>query len=461
MATTPMPALSPFAPPSSAPVVIRAGGPSPVAHAVRISAAALIVVCLSTAPFYSLHRWVVDEPLSEEAWPYVYTMWGAALLGATFFVLDVLVPMMSKPLARSENLLVAMAPAVALALWALLSAFWTTSPTRTPHQAILMSLVIFTAMWFGYALTFRQQVWSLFIGIHLLTLPSMITGLMLESARAPDDSWVGLFNSPDMLGAIATLGIVVALGAWLLADDPLVRIVIGVCAGIDVVVALTPSSTTGWVALCGAAAAFALLLLGRGLITIDMPVNVVRAVGAAVVGLVVIAIPWVIGYGSDLIDVDDDSNGRREIWEFVVDSVEDRWLAGFGWSSFWDDAANRAELLERTGRTLDSAHSSFVDTLLYLGAVGLMLLLVVVLFGFGRTWWEALGGKSWAMAWWAAVGMFAFITNVMESMMALNSIFWVLLIAPGFAATRYAEVFPALRPPPERSDEPYVSFTYQ
>ena len=48
------------------------------------------------------------------------------------------------------------------------------------------------------------------------------------------------------------------------------------------------------------------------------------------------------------------------------------------------------------------------------------------------------------MAWWAAVGMFAFIENVTESLIAFHSIFWLLLVAPGFAATRYAEVSPTL-----------------
>jgi O-antigen ligase len=174
----------------------------------------------------------------------------------------------------------------------------------------------------------------------------------------------------------------------------------------------------------------------------------------------VLAIPWTIGVVADAFGKDDTLTGRRDIWDFVLDSVEDRWLAGFGWFSFWDNPANRAELFERTGRQLDSAHSTFMETLLWLGVVGLLLLLVVVLFGFGRTWWEALGGRSWAMAWWAAVGMFAFIENVTESMIAYHSIFWMLLVAPGFAATRYAEISPTLAttaPGRERA----VSYTYQ
>jgi exopolysaccharide production protein ExoQ len=425
-------------------------------HSVRIGSAVVVLVCLSTGPYVSLTRWVTDVPLALETWPYVYTMFGSALLGAGWFVLDLVAPMTTRPLARSENLLVAMAAPIALAVWALVSAGWSVSPGRTPLQAILMSLVILTAMWFGYGLTFRQQVWSLFIALHVLTVMSMLLAIGLESARFPnDDSWTGLFGDPNTLSPIATLGIVAAIGALLLTDELWVRVVIGVCVVVDVVVALEASSATGWVALCGAIGAFALLLLGRGLVTRGMPVREVRAVGAALAAIAVITIPWMIGIAADAFGKDTTLTGRRDIWDFVLDSVEDRWLTGFGWYSFWDDPVHRAELFERTGRQLDSAHSTFMETLLFLGGIGLLLLLVVVVFGVGRTWWEALGGNSWAMTWWAAVGMFAIIENVAESMIAYHSIFWVLLVAPGFAATRYA-----VDRPTSRHDR-QSSYTYQ
>ena len=322
-----------------------------------------------------------------------------------------------------------------------------------------MSLVILTAMWFGYALTFRQQVWSLFIGLHVLSLTSFVVALLLDSAKVAEGAWVGLFAEPNTLSPVATLGIIAAVGAWLMTSDSWARVALGVCAGIDVVVALEASSNTGWLALGGAVGAFAVLLFGRGLVTRGVPAKQVRAVGATVVGIVVVAIPWLVGPAADVLLGDDDRGGRQEIWDFAVDSVEDRWLIGFGWFSFWDDPVNRAELFERTGRQLDSAHSSFIETLLYLGGIGVVLLLAVIVFGFGRVWWEALGGTSWAMAWWAAVGMFAFIENVAESRIAYHSIFWLLLVAPGFAATRYSEVSPTSSANVQR--QRYVSYTYQ
>ena len=85
-----------FASPSPVPVGTRAAGHGAVANGVRITIATLIVVCLSGAPFVSISRWVIDEPLALETWPYVYSMWGATLLGAAMFVLDVVAPITSQ-----------------------------------------------------------------------------------------------------------------------------------------------------------------------------------------------------------------------------------------------------------------------------------------------------------------------------------------------------------------------------
>ncbi len=68
-----------------------------------------------------------------------------------------------------------------------------------------------------------------------------------------------------------------------------------------------------------------------------------------------------------------------------------------------------------------------METLLFLGGIGLLVLLIVVILGFGRTWWIALECQSWAMAWWAATATFCLLENITESMIVYNSIFWWLL----------------------------------
>jgi exopolysaccharide production protein ExoQ len=134
---------------------------------------------------------------------------------------------------------------------------------------------------------------------------------------------------------------------------------------------------------------------------------------------------------------------RRDVWDFVVDAVRQRPLTGYGFASFWDDPKNIATQYDQIGRLGLFAHSTFIETLLDLGTIGLALLIVVVVFSVGMVWWTALGNTEWAMAWWTATAMFALVENLAESMILYHSIFWVLLVAPGFAALRNASRYSA------------------
>ena len=160
-----------------------------------------------------------------------------------------------------------------------------------------------------------------------------------------------------------------------------------------------------------------------------------RVVGSAIVAVVVITIPWTIRVAAGIVGKDRTLTGRTEIWDFVLDMSKDRWFAGYGFRSFWDTEAHRIALGQRREFTTvpDAAHSTFFEVLLYLGVVGLVLLLALVALSLGRTWWRAFGAPGWKTAWLAAVVTFALLENVTESMIAYHSIFWVLLIAPAFA----------------------------
>jgi exopolysaccharide production protein ExoQ len=419
--------MTPFQPPPR---------PGPTQNHSRISIGVLIVACLSGGPFVGLSRWVAEDPLSFDNWPFVYTVWAAAVLGAGMFVLDVVAPIAARGVKQSEMLLVAIATPLALALWTLGSAVWTKSPGLTPSQALLMALVVLTAIWFGDALTFRQQVMSLFIGLHAMTVLSLVISVALESARlGENDEWTGIFASPDLLSPVAGLGLVAAIGAALLTTEMWQRVGIAALVVVDLVVAVMSGSSTGWLSIGAAMLAFALVLVVRGTTarggggaSNGARVAYITAVTGALLALPI----GIMAFGDSLSD-DSPLAARSRIWDAVFDAVEDRWIVGFGFQSVGDISADVG-----FSPSIGGAHSTFVETLLSLGAIGLILLLAVVVFNVGRVWWQALGGQSWAMGWWAAVATFALVENVTESMLNYHSIFWVLLVSPGFAAIRYA-----------------------
>lgn len=443
--------------------------PASASNLSRIVIGTLLVGCLTGGPFVSLSKWAAEIPASYERWPYVFTVWVPLILGGAMFMLDVAAPIVARGAASAEMLLVAMAAPVALGVWALVSAFWTESPATTPQQAVLLMLAVLTGIWFGYALTFRQQVVSLFVGLHVVTAVSVVLAATLTSARLGDD-WIGIFATPDQLSPAAGLGMIAAIGAVLLSRSIWLKVAIGLLVVADAVVIRQTASTSGLLALCGATVAFALVLLVRGLTARGSPSapaaagfgagRVMLAVG---VGSALVAVHFVIQLFADSFDEDSALAQRADIWRFVFDAVEDRWIVGFGFQSFWDTVTGSdGDTTAATMTGVLSAHSTFVDTLLYLGGIGLLLLVVVVIFGVGRVWWEALGGQSWAMGWWAAVATFVLLLNLTESLMAQHSVFWVVLVAPGFAAMRYSAAVtdtPALRP--DRPTSALSSYTYQ
>jgi exopolysaccharide production protein ExoQ len=393
---------------------------------VRVAAAAFVVVCLTGGPFVSLARWVVDEPVSRESWPYVYTFWGAALVGTSLFFVDVVTPMTARPLARSEILLASISAPVGLGLWALVSVAWSVAVDVTPGEALLVLLVGLGAVWFGYALTFRQQVLSLFVGLHALTFTSAVLALTLDSAVTPDDTWFGMFSSPDVLGAVAFAAVLVCLGAAFAVEATTVRAAVVICAAIDGVVAFKAESVTAWVAAAGAVIAIAVVVLARGFAARGSQLGSFRVGATIVASVLAVSIPWSYRLIAAISGDDSTLTARKEIWNDVLEAVEDRWIVGFGFGSTGDE--ENALVL--------GAFSSFMDVLLQLGAIGLLLVLVIVAMSVARTWWEALGGRSLAMVWWVGVVTFALFQNAAESALTTHSIFWVLLVAPAFAGLR-------------------------
>lgn len=409
-----------------------------IAH---IGCAVVLVVGLSSGPFVAVSRWVERVPLSTDTWPYRISYWGAAIVGTVMLLVDVVWPALTGRLVSSRLLWVALAPAAALVAWTLLSVTWTDSPTRTREHAVLMALVVAGSVWFGLALSFRQQVLALFIGLQGLTLLSVVAAIGLSSARfAADDTWMGVFGNPNTLSPVAGLAIIATLGLLAFWRDETSTVVVAVLLALDLLAVWKADSATGWIALCGAALAGGVVVLVAWLLAGGTLSGRVRTFGLAVVALAIVTIPWSIRAVAGLVGKDRTLSGRTDIWEYVRDRADNHWLAGYGFMSFWDTEANRLELGERRPFTTipDTAHSTFFETLLFLGIIGLGLLLVLVGVSLGRTWLAGFTDPGWTTGWWVAVATFVLLENVTESMITYHSVFWVLLIAPAFTAVEPA-----------------------
>lgn len=414
------------------------------AHATT-AIAAVVLICLSSGPYISIWRWWADVPLSTESWPYVVTMWIPTAIASALFVHDVGVPRIAgrhgavqAGIGQSSA-----APALlaTLAAWVVASTAWTTSSGQGPRQAVLSCLVIATGAWFGLVPTFRQQVAAVWTGMHVLTVGSLVAVIASSSARSStfigDRSWIGLFGNPNLLGPVATGGLLVTVGVWPLVRSRL-RVGLVLLCVVDIVVAAAATSVTAWLALVAGLLTILSSRTVRGAEGLNPKTQRRWLAGTATAVVTACAMLLLVLPLAGLVGKDATLSGRTVVWSYVLRALDGRWLHGFGFAAFWDDPGNQAGYITYSGRDwVASSHSTFVDTLVWLGVVGLALLVTAVAAGLGRLWWFAVSRGGWEATWWCGMGAFALIENLAESMWLLQSTFWMLLLSSTVVASRW------------------------
>jgi O-antigen ligase len=410
--------------------------------------AAVILACLSQGPYISLWRWVANVPLSTDSWPYVLTMWVPAAIGAGWFVADVVTHLLDTSGGAFQPLVRGLAIPTTLLSWAVVSVLWTTSPAITPKQVILAGFVVASAAWFGLALSLPQQVGAVVLAMQSLTIGSLMAVIVAPSARFSayigDRSWIGLFGNPNLLGPVATASLLGVVGAWPLVGQKWHRLLC-VLVALDLAVAVKATSVTAWLALVagGGAIVTATVVRQYNATRVSTRRSVVVGVGVALTAI--LAAGALMPLVARAAGKDASFGGRRVVWRYVLSVLDGRWVNGFGFAAFWDDPVNQQNYIEYSNLDwVASSHSTFVDALLWLGVVGLALLVAVVLLGLGRLWLYAITRGGWEATWWCGVGTFALVENLAESMWLLQSPFWLLLLASGVVAVRLRANLPPL-----------------
>lgn len=410
-----------------------ASGESPTMASVRVVVAFVMLVCFSSAPFVSLTRWATDLPLSSTEWPYRLTYGGAAALGTAAFALRFAGRGARQRRSGTSRLgQAAMIALIALAAWTLLSLAWTEAPRSALWEPFITAGLILGAVWFGTAMSGREQIIAVASATQLLTLVSAVLALTREDARDFAGSWNGLFNSPNTLGPMAALAVISVVAVANVWPQRRRSVVATGLVGANIGVLATTSSSTPVAALV-VAAVVAGGASGQGRrcrAPTYRPTRYGRYVGVGAVMVTVVAAPWMLWIAADR--VTRTLTGRTTIWAFLVEHWGGRHWKGWGLTAFWSDATQVEALHQRLERWFPvySAHSSFIEVMIGLGIVGLVLVQAVVAFGAGAVCLAVYRSAPLA-TWSAAVMAFCLVENLTESMIAYHSLFWLLLLAGG------------------------------
>lgn len=275
------------------------------------------------------------------------------------------------PLVASLSLLLGLAAA---------SFLWADEPGMCLRRLMVLFCGVIGATGIARAFSLREMSWLVVVTLGTLAL----LGVMVEVALGTFRPWAGDYRfagtvHPNTQGpalaamCFAALGLTKAGGKW----RPLLWFVFGVGA---VLLVLTKSRTT--------TAAFFVSIVAVQLVRLPLTTKLTGGLAAAWLGSLALWMIWVSGINPatdfrDAVlmgraDEAETLSGRAFIWPEVVRYAQERFLLGYGYESFWTPGRIEA-ISKELGWGLREAHNAYLEVWLWLGAVGIVLLLVVVM----------------------------------------------------------------------------------
>lgn len=123
-------------------------------------------------------------------------------------------------------------------------------------------------------------------------------------------------------------------------------------------------------------------------------------------------------------------SGRDRLWSGVIDAIKLRPLLGYGYEAFWLEQGGQTTLTrEKTSFVTVHAHNGFLNTLLHVGAVGLILFLIFLISTLWITVREGRRTHSVQTRWFFSFIVLFGVANLTESQILESPLLLITMIA--------------------------------
>lgn len=263
---------------------------------------------------------------------------------------------------------------------AIASVMWSVDSGATMRRAVRATLpIIVLVVGVAYLNNPRQAFAVLHVALAAM-LAQNLAALGIPGTFDAFGNFTGSVPSKNQLGYLAALAILVGLcshhwttSAWQRAAN------LAYLAGWALVLALSVSKTS--IALT--------LVVPVGLIAADA---MSRYLGVGIGFLTAVALSLVLvvigfvryGFGLTPLQALDLEHvtftGRTQIWDFMIDQIDDRLLFGYGFGAFWGIGGGAPSLTATYEYIwyLDSAHNGYIDLTAHIGLLGLLAFAVIL-----------------------------------------------------------------------------------
>lgn len=308
------------------------------------------------------------------------------------------------------------------------STLWSIDSGATLRRSVWLALNMGFGLYLAWRYDWRALLNILAAGFIVLAAGSFALGLLAPSIGRMSfehpGAWAGLWTHKNTLGGIMALGVAISAGAAIVTPERR-KLWIGLALGCFALVLLSTSKTALVASMLGLGVIAFCMMMRQGPLPAIVAGAGVLVVIIAGVGLVLLAPEIIVAaLGRDLT-----LTGRTDIWEASARFVEAQPWLGYGYYAFWlPDNGPAFWVREAVQWSVASAHSSWLETALGLGRVGVALFalqLVVTLYRGARAAMRADAGL-WAPAFLAA---FALYTLSESHALQANNLFWTIYVA--------------------------------
>ena len=333
-------------------------------------------------------------------------------------------------------------PIIALCAVALVSITWSVDPAVTMRRAIRAALPIYVLMVGIAYVKHPQRALAIVHLVFTILLLENLVGLVVPGTYDSFGNYTGTMLQKNALGILAAIAIMIGLGArtWL-ANPWLIR--------------LNRAYTICWIGILGLSFSKTALALVIGvplfLLVVNTVADIVKLNLGAVIFSIFCTILFAIGLTNvslgmgvfDLLDLVAENitfTGRTQIWEFMLEKLDDHWLLGYGFGAFWglgDHSPNLTAKYEYIWY-LDSAHNGYLDVVASVGLLGLTVLFVLLVhFSIITEKFRTQDPRLFKMLW--LFMMFLLLHNAMESSLfrGTETALWYLFLLTIMLASRF------------------------
>ena len=329
---------------------------------------------------------------------------------------------------RRKGLVRALLPRAFLLIvpaFAMLSVLWSEAPRETFRFAAQLGLTALAGLLLSSAPRQETVVRGMTLAFFTYVAVAVVAGGRVGiGVGAGGEALAGLTESKNLLGDIASTGLLISMAAVMMAIRSrswtwvaigglamgldLYAVVaarsagalLGLGMGVGAMCALTPLTKVGPLLRGWLTGAVALCLLAGGL-----------GYRTLVAGM--------INLGADLFDKDPTLTGRTYLWYRAADLIREKPMLGRGYYAFWRQGNTDAEGLWRyfgiESRGGFTFHNTLVDILVTLGWLGVVVIAVVVLIAMAAILRRFVARPDLSLVFWISILLYQMARTPIET----------------------------------------------